>query len=69
MLAGDSLVVKIPRERVDQLVAKGDGERFDPRHDGRLMKEWLLVNPTSKVEWQSLAREAMEFVMQKNSKG
>ena len=31
------LVVKLPRERVDELVSSGKGERFDPGH-GRLMK-------------------------------
>jgi predicted DNA-binding protein (MmcQ/YjbR family) len=35
---GERLVVKLPRQRVEQLVAAGTGERFDPRHDGRLMK-------------------------------
>ncbi|HET7641179.1 MAG TPA: hypothetical protein VFK47_20895, partial [Ktedonobacteraceae bacterium] len=62
MLVKGKLVVKLPKPRVDALVASGDGERFDPRHDGRLMKEWLSVEPTSEEKWLSLAREAMEFV-------
>ena len=61
MLVKGRLVVKLPRRRVDELVASGDGERFDPGH-GRLMKEWLALEPTSEVEWLPLAREAMEFV-------
>lgn len=32
-------VVKLPQQRVNALIALGDGERFDPGH-GRLMKEW-----------------------------
>src|SRR5713226_7086942 len=60
MLVKGKLVVKLPRQRVDALTASGDGERFDPRHDGRLMKEWLTVEPTSEERWLSLAREAME---------
>jgi hypothetical protein len=32
--------VKLPRERVDELVEAGAGHRFDPGH-GRLMKEWV----------------------------
>ena len=56
------LVVKLPRPRVDALVASGDGERFDPRRDGRVMKEWLSLAPTSPLEWLSLAREARAFV-------
>ena len=62
MLSNGRLVVKLPRQRVDALVAAGDGERFDPRHDGRLMKEWVVVDPTSEEEWLDLSREAMEFV-------
>jgi len=65
MLATNTLVVKLPRQRVDALVASGDGTRFDPRRDGRLMKEWLAVEPTSDQEWLPLAREAMEFVAPK----
>lgn len=62
MLSNGRLVVKLPRERVDALVASGEGERFDPRRDGRLMKEWLALAPTSSLEWPPLAREARAFV-------
>lgn len=55
------LVVKLPRQRVDELVASQYGERFDPGH-GRLMKEWIAVAPTSDEDWLSLARESLEFV-------
>jgi hypothetical protein len=54
-------VVKLPRQRVDALVASGDGTRFDPGH-GRLMKEWLVVSLTSTLDWLVLAKEAMAFV-------
>jgi hypothetical protein len=56
-----AFVVKLPRARVDGLVASGDGDRFDPGH-GRLMNEWLAVRPTSALDWASLAEEAMRFV-------
>jgi hypothetical protein len=59
-----AFVVKLPKPRVDALVASGDGERFDPGH-GRLMKEWLAIDPMSDVEWLSLAREALAFVAAK----
>lgn len=61
MLVRGRLVVKLPRQRVDALAASGEGERYDPRRDGRLMKEWVTLEPTSE-EWLSLAREAMGFV-------
>lgn len=54
-------VVKLPRQRVDELIASGDGDRFDPGH-GRLMKEWLALRPSSSMDWGVLAREAKEFV-------
>jgi hypothetical protein len=38
MLVTDKLVVKLPRQRVDELIAAGEGERFDSGH-GRLMIE------------------------------
>lgn len=62
MLSSSSrLVVKLPRQRVDQLVAAGQGERFDPGH-GRVMREWLSLDPALDDDWLTLAREALEFV-------
>ena len=62
MLVRGKLVVKLPRARVDTLIAAGMGERFDPRHDGRLMKEWLVIAPAFQEDWLPLATEAMKFV-------
>jgi hypothetical protein len=61
MLVGGRIVVKLPRQRVDALIASGGGERFDPGH-GRLMKEWVAVEPTAEEDWMCLAREAMAYV-------
>lgn len=60
MLVKGRLVVKLPKERVEALVASGGGEYFDPGH-GRIMKEWVAVEPGN-GDWQSLAREAKHFV-------
>lgn len=65
MLVRGALVLKLPGARVDALVDSGDGERYDPRHDGRLMKEWLVLSPASTQTWLSLAQEAMAFVASK----
>src|SRR4030095_13177771 len=54
-------VVKLPRHRVDALVASGDGTRFDPGH-GRIMKEWLAVSPKSKLDWLPPAHERTTVV-------
>jgi hypothetical protein len=45
---------------VDALIAAGEGQRFDPGH-GRLMKEWLTVEPTAAERWVPLAKEALAF--------
>ena len=60
MLAQSTVVVKLPRERVEALVAAGAGERFDPGH-GRLMKEWIALQGDTQ-RWLALAREAHAFV-------
>lgn len=65
MLSGGKLVVKLPKVRVDALVADGVGERFDPRRDGRVMREWLTVDAAHAEQWLPLAREALAFVGQK----
>jgi TfoX/Sxy family transcriptional regulator of competence genes len=65
MLVRGRLVVKLPKTRVDALTASGNGKRYDPRHDGRFMKEWIAIEPTSEEAWLPLAREAMEFVASK----
>jgi hypothetical protein len=57
-------VVKLPRRRVDELIAAGKGHRFDPGH-GRLMKEWFAVRSNSSEDWTRLAGEALTFVAER----
>jgi TfoX/Sxy family transcriptional regulator of competence genes len=61
MLINSELVVKLPKARVDQLLASGTGGRFDPGH-GRLMKEWATVALDGTESWERLAAEALQFV-------
>jgi hypothetical protein len=61
MLVNGELVVKLPKGRVNELVASGAGTQFDPGH-GRLMKEWASIPPDSAEDWESLADEALRFV-------
>ena len=65
MLVRGALVLKLSKARVDAFVASGDGERYDPRRDGRLMKEWLVLSPDSEQAWLPLAQEARAFVASK----
>jgi hypothetical protein len=59
MFAQGKLVVKLPKERVDELIAQ-DGERFDPGH-GRLMKEWVGIDSDG-ADWLDLVKEAHRYV-------
>ncbi len=61
MLARGRLVVKLPRERVDELVASGTAARFDAGK-GRPMKEWAAVPTLHIDQWERLAAEAFGFV-------
>lgn len=56
------LILKLPRERVDALVDAGDGERFDPRRNGRIRREWIVMKSSSNTNWLQLVREALDFV-------
>jgi TfoX/Sxy family transcriptional regulator of competence genes len=54
------LVVKLPRKRVEDLVATGQAAPFEPS-PGRPMKEWAAILD-EKLSWVELAREAHDFV-------
>src|SRR4051794_18717554 len=60
MLVRGRLVVKLPKARVDALVAAGEGVRFDA-NKGTPMKEWLSLDPDSTADWSALVREALDF--------
>ena len=54
MFVRGQLVVKLPRPRVDELVADGHGVRFDA-NKGTPMKEWFSLDPESSwpLPWPS----------------
>ena len=60
MLVRGALVVKLPRERVEELVRSGRGEPFDAGR-GRAMKEWVTIRRPDR-SWLRLAAEARAFV-------
>ena len=61
MLMRQSLVVKLPRERVDELVARGAADRFESGQ-GRPMKEWASLDVAGPEDWEAIAAEAHRFV-------
>ena len=60
MVAQETLVLKLPATRIDDLIAASRGAHFDPGH-GRVMKEWIALSAPEN-EWLELAREARAFV-------
>jgi hypothetical protein len=56
------LVLKLPAEQVDELIGSGAGGRFEPRRDGRLMREWVTVPVSGGADWERLIGEALQFV-------
>ncbi len=57
---GSGLVVKLPKERVTELVNADKGKPFGP--GGKIFKEWLSVPTQDKRQWRSLLREGVKFV-------
>lgn len=60
------LVIKLRLARVDELIERGVGERFELGQ--KRMKEWIALFPTSKENCLSLSREAMEYVASPKSR-
>jgi hypothetical protein len=61
MLVRGELVVKLPRQRIDDLIASGTARWFDAGK-GRPMREWASVGTTDAPAWPGLVAEAYEFV-------
>lgn len=55
------LVVKVSPERAVWLRGAGLAEAFDPGH-GRVMKQWVAVDPAAALDWVELSREALAYV-------
>lgn len=56
------LVVKLPHERVCELVESGRGEPFAPA--GRVFREWVSVPAVHRALWQAVLAEAVDFARQ-----
>lgn len=57
---GSGLVVKLPRERVAELIAAGIGQPFAPA--GRVFGEWVSVPRRDRRRWRALLEEGISFV-------
>ena len=57
--SGD-LVVKLPAERVQELIDDGTGQAFSPA--GRRFREWVRIPERDAKLWRKLMKEARSFV-------
>lgn len=57
--SGD-LVVKLPADRVNQLIAGDTGRAFAPA--GRRFREWVALPVSSEQQWPAYLDEALAFV-------
>jgi hypothetical protein len=55
------LVVKLPADRVGELIASGEGGVFDAGK-GRPMKEWVRLHPAEEAACLAYLNEARAFV-------
>lgn len=61
MVSHGRLVLKLPSDRVAELIGTGRGDPFDAGK-GRPMMEWVGFEPSADEDWLGLATEALAFV-------
>lgn len=55
----DDLIIKLPKERVTELLTAGKAEPFAP--NGRIFKEWALISELDEAKWKNYLEEARQF--------
>jgi len=58
----ENIVVKLPKERVKELLNSGEGLPYDPGN-GKIMKEWVIIPFDYSDKWIAYAKEAMKFAL------
>lgn len=56
---GSGMVVKLTRERVEELIEQGVGEPFAPA--GRTFKEWVALPDPDRARWAALLDEGVSL--------
>ena len=62
---GSGMVVKLPRDRVDELIDRGIGQPFAPA--GKVFREWVAIAKPDRRRWSKLLVEAVAFVAPPNA--
>lgn len=57
---GSGLVVKLPSERVAELIDTGVGKPFGPA--GKIFREWVAVPTPDRRQWRALLHEGVAYV-------
>jgi hypothetical protein len=55
-----ALIVKLPEDRVDELIDRGQAHPFAPA--GRRFREWAAIAPDRRRSWVALLDEAFAFI-------
>jgi hypothetical protein len=55
-----NLIIKLPADRVNELIAYGAGIPFSP--NGKVFREWMASPVPDEDEWAALLAEAQAFV-------
>ncbi|MHA1121684.1 MAG: hypothetical protein ACTSUW_06085 [Candidatus Heimdallarchaeota archaeon] len=58
----ENITVKLPKERVTELLESGEGLPYDPGN-GKIMKEWVTIPLASLDKWIAYANEGMKFAL------
>lgn len=60
MFQKGNYVLKLPKDRVEELISSGNGLPYDPGN-GKIMKEWVIIPEKYSEKWIDFASEAKEF--------
>lgn len=61
-----NLVIKLPAERVNELIDADAGAAFSPA--GRRFREWIVIEHRQEKEWNAFINEALAFVAKQPAK-
>ncbi len=56
----DALIVKLPADRVNELIASGEGREFN--FTKKRFKEWVLIDRVNEGKFEGYMQEALGFV-------